>query len=624
MTQRLITESNATAPSQPRPSVDSHWDTLFSLAQSHHRAGALEHSRVIYEQLLHSRPQSGPVLHALGLIAFALLDYDTATNRLNQALDISPDQAVLYYDRGVVFHSQGLYQVAIQNYNLALFLDRTLTGALVNRGLAREALSLDTLALEDFELALSTEPSEVGAWFNKANLLKKHALHEGAIRCYLIAVRINPLFWQARTNLGLAYFETCAYEQAVNAYSAAVAVNQSFAALYFNRANSFRALNESFAAHQDYERAIALDPSLAAAYANRGLVFKDQNLLKRARQDYLRALRIEPKLVDAAWNLAIVHLMQGEWLQGWEGYELRFTHNELKTSVGVKTFAAKRCTSLQDLRGKSILVYCEQGLGDALQFSRYIEKLAAHAGKIYFEVPSALVNLFQSLAPYAQLTLSSDTPPTTDYYCALLSLPKLFQTTVASVPLAPTLELNAAERARWGARVHSALRLQNHSAGIGIGLAWSGNPKHTNDHNRSLPLRTLLEHLPPEFTYFVVQKEVRAEDLELLRTQRSLNIVNLSDQFNDMSDTACLCSALDLIISVDTSAAHLSATLGRNTWILLPYSPDWRWLIEANTSPWYPSVRLFRQASRAAWAEVVTTVADALRAHFALPAQSKH
>ncbi len=565
--------------------------------------GDTTRAELLYTHVLALDPVHVKALQGLSLLLYRAAQFDTAVESLNRALHIEPDNALLFYDRAIVFQSQGHYKVAVQNYNLTLFLNPYYTNAYVDRGLCFEAESQPTAALLSYESALAVDPSFAEAWYNKANLLQTSGEHALASPCYLIALKINPRFWAAYTNYGLSLFALKKYEQAVLNYDAAIELSPFTSIIHYNRANALRALGQLALSKAGYDKAIELNPHFAAAYANRGLIEKDKNLLDAAIENYQIALSLDATLLEARWNLAIAYLLKGELRKGWPDYELRFKHCELRESVGARDFAEPQWDGKQTLRGKKILVYCEQGLGDAIQFCRYLPLLLNRGAQIIFEVKPALKELFSCFKESVQIVDQLTPGLSFDYYSPLLSLAKSFDTTLDSIPPSPVLsvpphKLDSSKKLFFSTNPLNT-ELANLPQKKRIGLVWSGNPRHTNDHNRSLSLKTLVRYLPNDFEYYTLQKEISDADQALLSTQT--HISNLSKYLNDLTDTAAICMQLDLIISVDTSVAHLSAALGLPTWILLPFCPDWRWLMDKDKSVWYPSARLIRQQKLGDW-----------------------
>ena len=587
-------------------------NSLILQAQELHKKGDQDASEFLYLNVLKLYPNHVEALQGLGLICFRTERYTQALQYLNQALDIAPDNASLFYDRAILFQAQGEYKVAIQNYNLTLFLNPYYTNAYLDRGLCFEAVGEYDSAFKSYELALAVEPSFASAWYNKGNLLKTKGFFQLAHHCYTVAIAINPDFWAAFTNNGLALYALKRYEEARANYDRAIDISPQTALIYYNKGNTLRSLGNLDLAFLCYDKAIEINPQFTEAFANRGLIKKDQNQLTQAIEDYTTALSQNPNLLEAQWNLSIAQLMLGEWQKGWEGYELRFKHSELRQSVGAREFECPLWNGTQSLKNKKILIYCEQGLGDAIQFCRYLPLLINLDAQVIFEVKPALKELFNSFKNSIEVVEENMYTSSLDYYSPLLSLAKAFQTNVNTVPPCIDIRIEKEKLALWKDRLNNSSKNRSNTFVKlkRVGIVWSGNPLHTNDHNRSLDLQLLIHHLPKEFEYYVLQKDISAQDQIALSLQS--HIMSFTGQLHNLTDTAALCLQLDLIISVDTSVAHLSATLGKPTWILLPFCPDWRWLMDVAESPWYPSARLIRQRVRGDWDDPLEEVKKAL------------
>jgi hypothetical protein len=261
----------------------------------------------------------------------------------------------------------------------------------------------------------------------------------------------------------------------------------------------------------------------------------------------------------------------------------------------------------ESIAGKTVLLHAEQGLGDAIQFCRYAEAVAALGARVVLEAPAALIPLLRSLAGVSDWVAAGSPLPHFDLHCPFLSLPLAFGTDRDTIPARPRyLAADAGKLAQWAGRLGKTTRPR-------IGLAWSGNPGHILDHQRSLLFADLIRHLPSAYQYVSLQKVVRDIDQPPLASRR--DVLAFGDDLVDFSDTAALCELMDLVISVDTSVAHLSGGLGRPTWILLPFHPDWRWLLDRDDSPWYPSATLFRQDKAGGWDALLRRVARALAVH---------
>jgi hypothetical protein len=308
--------------------------------------------------------------------------------------------------------------------------------------------------------------------------------------------------------------------------------------------------------------------------------------------------------MEANLHSSFVRLMTGDFKRGWPQYEWRWHEDSL---LRVKReYGVPRWTGTADLKGKRILVYAEQGFGDTIQFARYTKILAARGAFVVFEVQPALVALFASLEGVGQLVPQGQLLPPVDFHCPLLSLPLAFKTELATIPAAPFyLKADAAKVAAWRHRLGNA-------TGKRIGFANSGRPVHKHDRNRSIKLPDFMALAKQGRQFVCLQNELRVEDQAWLAGQP--DIAYFGPDLVDFSQTAALVEALDLVVTVDTSIAHLAGALGKPTWVLVPFKPDWRWLLGRSDSPWYPSMRLFRQTQRGDWQGPLADVDAALGA----------
>jgi hypothetical protein len=356
------------------------------------------------------------------------------------------------------------------------------------------------------------------------------------------------------------------------------------------------------------ERAIDLQPADAFAHYNRALVMQDLSRWDEAMASYDRAIASNPEFPDAQFNRALALLFHGDFARGWPGFESRWDSAE-RLSIGKpRNFQQPLWLGEQSIAGRRLLIYSEQGLGDTLQFCRYAALAAARGASVFLEVQPPLLELLASLEGVSQLIARGSALPPFDYQCPLMSLPLAFNTTLDTIP-APRqyLRSDAAKVAQWRTRLGERSRPR-------IGLVWSGNAQNAIDPRRSIRLADWVAHLPPAFHYFCLQKDVRDSDQSVLDSSQV--IVSYDDDLLDFANTAALCECMDVVISVDTSLAHLSGALGRRTWLLLPRTPDWRWMRDREDSPWYPSMKLYRQKTAGDWDEVFARIATDLQREF--------
>jgi hypothetical protein len=359
-------------------------------------------------------------------------------------------------------------------------------------------------------------------------------------------------------------------------------------------------LADLLAAHPRHVRALNLS----------GIVAGQRGDLDAALDSFDRVLALQPDNAHAHFNKANILLLRGDWNAGWPHYEWRWHLAEFARPAGSMP-VRPLWLGAESLQGKTILLRCEQGLGDTLQFCRYVRLLAERGAHVILEAQRPLVSLLADLDGLGQILTQGSPLPECDFHCPLLSLPFAFNTTTASVPQPQAyLAGDAAKVAEWRARLGAASVPR-------VGLVWRGTAVRANDDRRSVPLQMLLGHLPRRFEYVSLQKHVDALDAAVLREDP--RVASFADQLHDFSDTAALCQCMDIVVSIDTSVAHLSAALGKPTLVLLQYSPAWRWLLDRDDSPWYRCVRLIRQPQPDEWSAVCAHLGRQLQLRFAEP-----
>lgn len=448
-----------------------------------------------------------------------------------------------------------------------------------------------------FEEILRVQPKHCDA-LNILSLMAYQANdYRQAVNFLDRAITIQPSA-AAYSNRGIALNELGQLEAAVASYDKAIALQPDYAVAHANRGKVLRELGQLEAAVAGYDRAVALQPDFAEAHYNRGNVLKSLTRLEAAVASYDKAIALRPDFAEAYWNKALVLLLGGHFLAGWELYEWRWSTEEKKSTK--RNFPQPLWLGKESLEGKTILLHSEQGLGDMIQFCRYVKLVSDTGARVILEVPDSLCELLKQIEGLSGWVVEGSPLPQFDYYCPLLSLPLAFKTDLHSIPCAiKYLSADAVKVAHWAGRLGEKRKPR-------IGLAWSGSPTHKNDRNRSIGLATLMPHLPADYQYVSLQKDVRDSDKPALESWP--NLLHFGQDLDDFTDTAALCELMDVVISVDTSVAHLSGALGKPTWILLPFSPDWRWLLERGDSPWYPTVRLYRQPRVGEWDSVFMKV----------------
>jgi tetratricopeptide (TPR) repeat protein len=431
---------------------------------------------------------------------------------------------------------------------------------------------------------------------------------ERAIPLYDRAIAANPDNAEPYYKRANALKDVGRLEAAVASYNQAIERKPDYAYAYCNRGVIQHRLGLMAAAMSSLDQAVALEPTDAVAHYNRAMVLQDCSRWNDAVASYNQALAINPQYADAQFNRSLTLLYLGDFENGWPAFEWRLENTQRLGIAAKRDLQQPRWLGDASIAGKRLLIYHEQGLGDTIQFCRYAKLAAARGASVILEVPASLLDLLCNLEGVSQVVAMGSTLPPFDYHCSLMSLPLAFNTTAATIPAPPKyLSSDAGKVARWRTILGERTRPR-------VGLVWSGNPNNHIDNRRSIALADLEAHLPPEFQYFRLQKDVRPTDRA--RLDASSLILSYTEALQDFSNTAALCECMDVVLSVDTSLAHLGAAMGLRTWILLAFTPDWRWTLGRADSPWYPTAKLYQQRSAGDWEEVLTRVAADLRREF--------
>jgi len=421
--------------------------------------------------------------------------------------------------------------------------------------------------------------------------LKQYAIAEDFLRK---ALEASPSDARAHCNLGLVLCQVNSLDTSLVHFQKAISLRPDWAEPYANMAQALGMLRRYEEAILCYDRAISLQSAAANLYGYRGQFKTEVGAYADAANDFDLAIELNADLVDVHWNRSLNWLRQGLYAQGWTEYEWRWRRAETRPfseDLGLPLWMGK-----ESLAGKTILIHCEQGLGDTLQFCRYLAAIKVQGAKVVFVVQRCLRSLLEDLVGVDLLLSNGDPLPHCDYIVPLLSLPLIFGTKVNSIPAQPSyIKANSDRLAKWQAQIGPKTAPR-------IGLVWRGNANHGNDFARSVNLADLVSSLPLGPQYVSLQKGMTPADRAALASRS--DILDISDSLHDFADTAAVCTLTDVVVSVDTSVAHLAGALGHPVWILLPFNPDWRWLLDREDSPWYPSAKLYRQGQRDAWNDV--------------------
>jgi tetratricopeptide (TPR) repeat protein len=472
---------------------------------------------------------------------------------------------------------------------------------LLDEGLARHQAGDLAEAKRIYSQILQVQPDRSDA----IHLLGVIALQSGksqeAADLISRSIQLNGEVSAAHTNLGLALKGLNRLDEALSCFDRASILASDNGYAQINRGATLQELGRLEEALGCFDKVIESGQLLPEAHNNRGTTLKGLNRLDEALASFDYAISLASDFADAHLNRSLLLLLLGELERGWESYEWRWKVRDFPSPP--RHFAQALWLGNESLQGKVILLHAEQGLGDTIQFCRYAKLVKQLGATVILEVPRALVELMGCLEGVDALVANGDPLPPFDVHCPLLSLPLVFRTTLNSIPQSvPYLKCSEDYRRLWAGRL-------GHKTKSRVGLAWRGNKNYKDDTKRSLALANLLPHLPDSCDYFCLHKDVNDKEIAELNHSR----IKYFGEELTFSHTAALIDFMDIVVSTDTSIPHLSAAMGKPTWLLLPLTPDWRWLLHRNDSPWYPTMKLFRQSKDPGWEDVLSELSFKLR-----------
>lgn len=537
-----------------------------------HQAEQVPDAEKLYREILAKQPQHGETL----LLLAQLL---VSTGQASQSLQLLQRNALVNAKHPVARFNLGMAYLDVARFEEAV---------------------------KEFQHAVVLFPAYPEAWSNRGIALQKLERHTEAINIFEQGLRYAPEQATLLINLGISLQKTGRHTEALTAFDKVLKNDPDNLALACNRLISLSALNRLEEALTSMDRALQLDPQYVDALDNRGQVLQALGRHREALQSFAQARQLAPENPRTHLHEGLCKLLLGNFEAGWKAYEWRWKMPQFQP---LNRFPAKSLwLGSVPLQGKTIFVYAEQGFGDTLQFCRYIPLLAGQGAKVILEVQPPLKTLLQTLAGVDRLTSNGEPLPEFDYHCPLLSLPLAFATTLANLPShTPYLQAAPEKQEAWKQRLDVERKKR-------VGLAWAGSRGFTNDANRSIPLASCLPMLSPDVQWIGLQHDLRDDDAQLLA--KNPQLINVAPEFADFSEAAAVIAELDLVIAVDTAIAHLAGAMNKPVWLLLPFNPDWRWMLERSDSPWYPSARLFRQERSNDWTGIVKEVSTALKAVF--------
>jgi tetratricopeptide (TPR) repeat protein len=582
---------------------------LIEAGLAYHRAGRIEDARTQYQCALDAQPEHPGALHYLGVLALGRNELTAAAALMDRALAQAPDHAEYLANRGVVAARLGDHADAAAWQRKALAFAPGFASAHNNLGNALMELGDLAGAGQHYRQARALAPQSAHFAFNLGRALEKADQKEAALAEYRASAALGPDDLNTRIHLGRLLRKLSQHAEAATCFEYVIAREPDNVLALFELGCAYDAMHRYEEAIAIYARAAQLKPDSAGIVNNHAFALTSLARYDEAEIYYRRALEVNPELPESAFQLGMLLLRREDYDEGWPLFEKRKV-----TTLGKPNYRKLPCLEWQGepLAGKRFVIVREQGVGDQIQFLRYAARLAEMGAQVDAWVAPELASLATTVPGVARVldampgdeTLASDY----DYWCDVMSLPLKFpgRPIYAATPY---MHGDIVQRTAWRTRVNVLAG----AARRRIGLVWAGNPLHHFDKFRSISLATL-EPLAaqPGNAWFAIQKGPAAA--QLADVTRSWPIDALGDDLNDFSSTAALIQALDLVITVDTSVAHLAGALGKPVWVLLAEQPDWRWGKGRTDSAWYPSARVFRQTKLGDWSNVVAELQAALAA----------
>ncbi len=561
-------------------------------------AGHIDDAVKWLTQSLAILPEQASALSYLSIANLQMQQFDNALRYADKAIQVNPIYMQAHANRGAALQGLKQYDQAIASFHKALTIDPDNPDTLFNLSLVYLDYGKYTEAISTLKQVLKVKPSDATAHYLCGQLHKELKLYKEATPYFDASIKLDVRNEEAYFGRGLAYLALKQFEAAYADFQAATKIKPSYTNAYINMGIALRNLGRFDDALEAYQLALSLNNQNPEILNNKGLLLVDIQRFDEALECYQQAITLAPDFDEVYWNQSHLHLLLGDYKQGWPLYEYRWKSVQ---QASFRNLSKPLWLGEESIAGKKLFIYPEQGLGDFIQFLRYVTKIEKLGAKVILEVPLSLMALVEEMHLDCVLVKPDQGVQAYDYHCPIMSLPLAFKTELDTIPSPiPYLAASQEKIKQWKARVNQE--------NFNVGLVWSGASGHQHDHLRSIALEKLQPLMTLPATYHALQKEFRETDQPVLK--KLDNLKTYHSLLNDFSETAALIAQMDLVIAVDTSVAHLAGAMGKECWLLLPYSPDFRWLLERLDSPWYPTMTLFRQSRFNDWTSVVEGVKE--------------
>jgi len=570
-----------------------------------------------YKHALAINPNYAEVHFNLGVTLQKLGQLDVAVNSYEQALAIKPDYAEAYYNLGITLQKIGQLDAAVYSYSQAIAVNPNYAEAHFNLGNAYQKLGQLDAAINSYSKAVAIRANYAEAYYNLGITLQNLGQLDAAVNSFEQALAVRPDYAEVHFNLGITLQKLGQLDAAVNSFEQALAVKSDYAKAHSNLGVIFKELDQFNLAIQHQQHALKINPEFSEAHYNLGVALKDSGQHHEALRSYERALSIDPEHVDARWNLSLIQLLTENFKEGWANYEWRWLSKDHDPERHYPHSKWKG----QPLKDKTLLIYTEQGVGDEVMFCSCIPDLISQAPKlIILECDHRLKPLLERSFPRVDFVIKQalETPNnfkefhSIDFQVALGTLPRILRSDFKFFSMQQSfLKADPDLVHKWQDRFSEL------GTGLNIGISWRGGRIESTIKSRSTPLSLWASVLKSDANFINLQYGDYIEEINQVEESIGVSINDWADAdpLKDLDNFAAQIAALDLIISIDNSTVHFAGALGTPVWVLLPYAAEWRWFLNRDDSPWYPSVRLFRQKNLDDWESIFEEVINSLKSH---------